>query len=303
MSSILEIHHLNKIYPEAIHAVSDLNLSLHRGQIFGLLGTNGAGKTTTIKMICGLVTPTSGTIRVEGFDVRKDRGKVMRRLGAVLEGTRNIYWRLTAWHNLIYFGRLKGVNSADLKTRAAHLLSEMGLWERRFDEVGKFSRGMQQKVAIAAALMADPPLLLLDEPTLGLDVQASRYVKDLLLKLAGEQGKTIILTTHQLDVAQSVCDRIAIMRQGKVLTDQPKDALMQVFTQEVYEIRLGGIFQPSNGLHAVYENQETLLLGHFPTQSELFGVLDEIRQSGLPLLSVNRKTPTLEDVFIHVLEQ
>lgn len=303
MSSILEIHHLNKIYPEAIHAVSDLNLSLHRGQIFGLLGTNGAGKTTTIKMICGLVTPTSGTIRVEGFDVRKDRGKVMRRLGAVLEGTRNVYWRLTAWHNLIYFGRLKGVNSADLKTRAAHLLSEMGLWERRFDEVGKFSRGMQQKVAIAAALMADPPLLLLDEPTLGLDVQASRYVKDLLLKLAGEQGKTIILTTHQLDVAQSVCDRIAIMRQGKVLTDQPKDALMQVFTQEVYEIRLGGIFQPSNGLHAVYENQETLLLGHFPTQSELFGVLDEIRQSGLPLLSVNRKTPTLEDVFIHVLEQ
>lgn len=303
MSSILEIHHLNKIYPEAIHAVSDLNLSLHRGQIFGLLGTNGAGKTTTIKMICGLVTPTSGTIRVEGFDVRKDRGKVMRRLGAVLEGTRNVYWRLTAWHNLIYFGRLKGVNSADLKTRAAHLLSEMGLWERRFDEVGKFSRGMQQKVAIAAALMADPPLLLLDEPTLGLDVQAARYVKDLLLKLAGEQGKTIILTTHQLDVAQSVCDRIAIMRQGKVLTDQPKDALMQVFTQEVYEIRLGGIFQPSNGLHAVYENQETLLLGHFPTQSELFGVLDEIRQSGLPLLSVNRKTPTLEDVFIHVLEQ
>lgn len=303
MSSILEIHHLNKIYPEAIHAVSDLNLSLHRGQIFGLLGTNGAGKTTTIKMICGLVTPTSGTIRVEGFDARKDRGKVMRRIGAVLEGTRNVYWRLTAWHNLIYFGRLKGVKSADLKTRAAHLLSEMGLWERRFDEVGKFSRGMQQKVAIAAALMADPPLLLLDEPTLGLDVQASRYVKDLLLKLAGEQGKTIILTTHQLDVAQSVCDRIAIMRQGKVLTDQPKDALMQVFTQEVYEIRLGGIFQPSNGLHAVYENQETLLLGHFPTQSELFGVLDEIRQSGLPLLSVNRKTPTLEDVFIHVLEQ
>ncbi len=303
MSSILEIHHLNKIYPEAIHAVSDLNLSLHRGQIYGLLGTNGAGKTTTIKMICGLVAPTSGTIRVEGFDVRKDRGKVMRRIGAVLEGTRNVYWRLTAWHNLIYFGRLKGVNSADLKTRAAHLLSEMGLWERRFDEVGKFSRGMQQKVAIAAALMADPPLLLLDEPTLGLDVQAARYVKDLLLKLAGEQGKTIILTTHQLDVAQSVCDRIAIMRQGQVLTDQPKDALMQVFTQEVYEIRLGGIFQPSNGLHAVYENQETLLLGHFPTQSELFGVLDEIRQSGLPLLSVNRKTPTLEDVFIHVLEQ
>ncbi|MCL4876523.1 MAG: ABC transporter ATP-binding protein [Anaerolineae bacterium] len=300
---MLEIHHLNKIYPEAIHAVSDLNLSLHRGQIYGLLGTNGAGKTTTIKMICGLVAPTSGTIRVEGFDVRKDRGKVMRRIGAVLEGTRNVYWRLTAWHNLIYFGRLKGVNSADLKTRAAHLLSEMGLWERRFDEVGKFSRGMQQKVAIAAALMADPPLLLLDEPTLGLDVQAARYVKDLLLKLAGEQGKTIILTTHQLDVAQSVCDRIAIMRQGQVLTDQPKDALMQVFTQEVYEIRLGGIFQPSNGLHAVYENQETLLLGHFPTQSELFGVLDEIRQSGLPLLSVNRKTPTLEDVFIHVLEQ
>jgi ABC-2 type transport system ATP-binding protein len=250
-------------------------------------------------MICGLVTPTSGSIQIYGQDTQKKRSLV-KHIGAVLEGTRNIYWRLTAWHNLMYFGRLKGLKTAILKNRAAYLLQEMGLWERRMDEVGKFSRGMQQKVAIAAALMADPPLLLLDEPTLGLDVQASRYIKDLLLKLAREQGKTIILTTHQLDVAQSVCDRIAIMRQGKLVTDQPKDDLMRLFAGEHYEIRLGGIFHSTNGLTPVYENGETVLV--FPTQAAMYQGLEVVRQSGLPLLSVSRKTPTLEDVFIRVLE-
>lgn len=304
MSAILDISNLNKIYPSSngtpIHAVYNLNLSLPQGQILGLLGTNGAGKTTTIKMICGLVKPTDGSIKIDGFDVQKNRSQVMKRLGAVLEGTRNIYWRLSAWQNLLYFGRLKGIYGRDLKARATLLLEEMGLWERRHDKVGQFSRGMQQKVAIAAALIHDPQLILLDEPTLGLDVQASRQIKDTMLKLANEQGKTIVLTTHQLDIAQSVCDRIAIMRQGKILTDQPKDQLMKLFTQEIYEIRVGGHFQPFNGFKASHENQETLLSGEIHSQDDLHALLNHVHQSGQPLLSINRKTPTLEDIFIHV---
>ena len=148
-----------------IEAVRDLSLSIPRGQIFGFLRPNGAGKTTTIKMACGLVEPTSGTVFVHGRDVWRHRARAMLEIGAVLEGTRNIHWALSAWDNLTYFGHLKGMWGKQLARRADALLRELDLWERRTDLIRTFSRGMQQKVAIACALIADPPIVLLDEPT------------------------------------------------------------------------------------------------------------------------------------------
>ena len=139
-------------------------------------------------MICGLVIPTTGRVRVNGYDVARERSMAMRQIGAVLEGTRNVYWRLSAWENLMYFGRLKGYRGKALSDHAEQLLRGLDLWERRNDRVRMFSRGMQQKVAIACALVANPPIILLDEPTLGLDVQASRTVRDWIAKLAREQG-------------------------------------------------------------------------------------------------------------------
>ena len=206
----IEMISLSKTYPKRkgppVQAVVDLSLAIPPGQVFGFLGPNGAGKTTTIKMMCGLVTPTTGVARLNGYDVSTRRGDAMRQVGVVLEGTRSVYWRMSAWENLMYSGRLKGRRGKELKARAEWLLEELDLWDRRKDTVREFSRGMQQKVSIACALVADPPIVLLDEPTLGLDVQSARTVKEWIRRLASEQGKTVLLTTHQLDMAQELCD-------------------------------------------------------------------------------------------------
>src|SRR5690348_15127347 len=165
----IELENISKTYrgpkKTTITAVDNLTLAIGGSQVFGVLGTNGAGKTTTIKMACGLITPTTGTIRLNGYDVVHQRRQAMHQIGAVLEGTRNIYWRLSAWQNLMYFGRLKGCWGKELAREAERLLRELDLWERRRDPIRTFSRGMQQKVAIACSLIADPPIVLLDEPT------------------------------------------------------------------------------------------------------------------------------------------
>jgi ABC-2 type transport system ATP-binding protein len=223
--SALELSRLAKTYGRgtaARRAVRSTSLSVPWGQVLGLLGPNGAGKTTLIKMICGLVTPTTGTIRIGGWDLATERSRAVLQIGAVLEGSRNVYWPLSAWENLLYFGRLKGVRGEVLRPRAERLLRDLDLWERRHGQVGSFSRGMQQKVAVAAALITDPPILLLDEPTIGLDVESARTFKEWIAHLARDEHKTILLTTHQLhDVAQELSDRIAVIRSGEIIADLP----------------------------------------------------------------------------------
>lgn len=292
---------------QVVQAVDDLTLSVAAGEVVGFLGPNGAGKTTTIKMVCGLVTPTAGVIYLNGYDLARQRRKAMAQIGAVLEGARNIYWRLTAWQNLLYFGRLKGQRH-HLKERAEVLLRDLGLWGRRNDQVQNFSRGMQQKVAIACALMGDPPILLLDEPTLGLDVQAARTVKEWVMKLADEQGKTVILTTHQLDVAEEVCHRVAIINRGRLIADKATCDLLGLFQQEHYQIRLQGVldsrdFSWLNGLSVQQEAGETILTGTVGSQEELYRILEHLRQQSLPLLAVNRVEPKLEEVFVRLVEE
>lgn len=305
----IEITSLSKVYPVAHHetvtAVDNLNLTVATGQVFGFLGANGAGKTTTIKMMCGLITPTTGHIRINGHDVARARSAAMYQIGAVLEGTRNIYWRLTAWQNLMYFGHLKGRWGKGLKAHAKELLGELNLWDRRNDPIRTYSRGMQQKVAIACALIGDPSIVLLDEPTLGLDIQAARTVKEWIQRLTKEQGKTVILTTHQLDMAEELCDRIAIIRRGRLLTNRPLTELLHLFRQEHYQIRLKGHIQQPDwfaGLTLAVEDSETTLTGNIADQNKLYTYLDTIRTHDLPLLSVTRVQPNLEEIFVQLLD-
>ena len=309
--SIIQIDGLNKIYRQRngdpIRAVQELHLSVPCSQVFGLLGPNGAGKTSTIKMICCLVKPTSGSVKVGGYDVWRARGAAMRQIGAVLEGTRNIYWPLSAWNNLIYFGHLKGLSGKVLTNRAEQLLRELDLWIWRDDLVRTFSRGMQQKVAIACALVADPPVVLLDEPTLGLDVQAARAVKDLMVKLAREAGKTVVLTTHQLNLAEELCDRVAIINRGRIIADRPVGELLELFREDYYQIKVGGrlssnIISRMPGLAAKEENDHTVLTGPVADQSSLYDILFQLRDHGHPLLSVRKVEPDLEQVFVQLLE-
>ncbi len=307
----IQIKQLSKSYKsrsgEVINAVNELDLNIDAGQVFGFLGANGAGKTTTIKMMCGLVKPTGGEVYLNGFDVRKERRKAMTQIGAVLEGTRNVYWRMSAWENILYFGRLKGVHGKALKQRAETLIHELDLWERRHDKIRTFSRGMQQKVAIACALIGDPPIVLLDEPTLGLDVKAALTVKEWIAALAKERRKTIILTTHQLDMAQELCDRVAIINKGQLLTNLPTSELLDLARTEFYEIKVNGQL---NGSREAFEQRslaiqdeegQTVLTGAI-AQDDLYTVLDNLREEGHALVSVKPIEPNLEDVFMKYIE-
>jgi ABC-2 type transport system ATP-binding protein len=312
----IAIVHLGKTYQrrhaEPVLAVDDFNLEVPPGQVLGLLGANGAGKTTTIKMTCGLIVPDHGEVHLNGYGVTRKRGQAMRQIGAVLEGTRNIYWRLSAWNNLIYYARLKGVGGKVVNARARRLLTELDLWERKDQPVGEFSRGMQQKVAIACSLIADPPIVLLDEPTLGLDVQAARTVKQWIRRLSKEEGKTVVLTTHQLDMAEELCDRVAIMRTGKLIADQSTAALLQLFQGDHYQFQLDaaldsrhldGLASRLAGLRVLHVNGHTTLSGPIANQNELMAVIGALHESGAPLLRVEKAEPTLEEVFVRLMEK
>jgi ABC-2 type transport system ATP-binding protein len=287
-------------------AVDDVTLAVPPGQVIGLLGPNGAGKTTTIKMACGLVLPTTGTIRLNGYDVGRRRADAVRQIGAVLEGSRNVYWPLSAWQNLMYFGRLKGLRGAEIRPRAERLLTDLGLWERRGETVGSYSRGMQQKVAIAAALITDPPILLLDEPTIGLDVEAARTVKDWIAHLAADEGKTIVLTTHQLPIVQELADRIAVIRDGKVIANLPTGDLLSRFAEDRFEVRVaagpGGLAGgfPA-GARSSSDAGATRVVLRDSDQGRLHEFLDGLRASGVPLLSVTRAQPDLEEIFLRLI--
>jgi ABC-2 type transport system ATP-binding protein len=307
---VLEARGLAKTFgsgPRAVTAVDGLDLAVHAGEVVALLGPNGAGKTTTIKMAVGLVAPSSGQVHIAGADVSTQRGRAVAHVGAVLEGGRNVYWSLSAWQNLRYFGRLRGLRWRDLAPRAEWLLGELGLWERRHQQVGGYSRGMQQKVAIAAALVTDPALLLLDEPTIGLDVAAARTVKGWVRRLAAEDGKAVLLTTHQLDVAQELADRVAVIREGRIVADQPIEDLLARFQEDRHEVRVAA---PAHALQVPLpadvelvgdDGDHTRLLVADQDPLVLHALLSHLAVLEIPLVSVTPRRPSLEDVFLRMV--
>lgn len=303
----IQISALTKTYGRSqVRAVDEVSLGVPTGSVFGFLGPNGAGKTTTIKILAGLLSATSGQVRVNGYDVARRRSAAMEQIGAVLEGSRNVYWTLSAWQNLLYFGRLKGMRKAAAQARAEELLTGLELWDRRDEKVGDYSRGMQQKVAIAAALIADPPILLLDEPTIGLDVEATRTVKEWVRALSTERGKTVLLTTHQMNVVEELCDRVAVIRRGQVVTDQPTRELLATFRQRdryVIEIdRSDGELDLPAGSAATSTDDTTTITARLADQGELYGLVDQLRGRGAVLRSLAQVQPDLEDVFLDLIK-
>ncbi|MGA7892876.1 MAG: ABC transporter ATP-binding protein, partial [Candidatus Sulfotelmatobacter sp.] len=220
-------------------AVDNIGFDLEEGEILGFLGPNGAGKTTTVKMLCGLVKPTRGTVLVDGCDVIRNPRQTVRHIGAVLEGSRNIYWRLTVEENLEYFAACRGISPEGFSVTVDRLLTTLDLMGKKKALVQTLSRGMQQKVALACALCANPRILLLDEPTLGLDFQSSAAIQREVLRLAQEEGKAILLTTHHMEIAR-LCTRVAIMKQGRILTLDSVDKLLDILRADLYTVRIQG---------------------------------------------------------------
>jgi len=210
----------NKAHGEVL-AVDHISFEVERGEVFGFLGPNGAGKTTTIRMLTGLSKPTEGEASVLGFDIRSEIVEVKRRIGVVPEIS-NLYDELSAIDNLLFMAQLYGVPRSERRRKAEELLKVFGLYERRNSFFRTLSRGMRRALTIAAALIHNPELLFLDEPTAGLDVVAARSLRNLISNLH-RQGITIFLTTHYLEEADLLCDRVAILVKGKILKiDSPK---------------------------------------------------------------------------------
>jgi ABC-2 type transport system ATP-binding protein len=199
-------------------AVENLSFSVEEGEIFGLLGPNGAGKTTTIRMLSALLAPSSGRAVISGYDVYEDALKVREIIGILTESP-SLYGRLTALENMKFFAKAYGVsNKATRDGKIRELLDLFQLWDRRDDHVGKYSKGMQQKLAIARALIHSPEILYLDEPTSGLDPKSSKDIRDLMEELTENEHQTILLCTHRLEDAEKLCDRVMIINKGRPIT-------------------------------------------------------------------------------------
>jgi len=222
MAPVLEIHDLSKHYGKLV-AVSNLNIELEKGEIFGFLGPNGAGKTTTIKMIAGLISPTKGYIKINGFNVTKDHIRALQAVGLIIESPA-FYDHLSARKNLEIFGYLYGGIS---NKRIDYLLELMGLRDRANDKTAHYSTGMRQRLAIAAALLHQPKLVILDEPTSGLDPAGRREIRNLLPRLVEEEGITVFLSSHILPEVEQVCNRVGIINRGELVAIGQVDQLIR----------------------------------------------------------------------------
>jgi len=207
-----------------IHAVDDLSLEIAAGTVFGFLGPNGAGKTTTIRLLLGLLEPTGGRAEVLGFDTRAQADSIREKSGALLEYN-GLYERMTAEDNLEFYGRVWHMSKADRQARIHGLLTDMGLWERRQEAVGTWSRGMKQKLAVARTLLHRPALIFMDEPTAGLDPVAAAALRDDLTALAAREGVTIFLTSHNLAEAEKLCQHVGVINKGRLLAIGTLDEL------------------------------------------------------------------------------
>ncbi|MEM9945588.1 MAG: ABC transporter ATP-binding protein [Cyanobacteria bacterium P01_D01_bin.36] len=286
-------------------AVRGVSLKIARGEVLAFLGPNGAGKTTTIKMIAGLIRPDVGWVKIAGQDPHREP-EALRGVGAVLEGNRNLYWRLTPLENLEYFGVLRGMSRREVRSRGLELLDAFSLLDKRKEPVQKLSRGMQQKIAIAVALIHRPQLLLLDEPTLGLDVEAGETVKKLVRQVAAS-GCAILLTTHQLNVAEELSDRVAIIRAGQIVAEQTTEDLIRQFSQgAAYRIEFEGELNEAKqrqvvALGASIDGQ---FIHYLPAPEADSATLYKILRTlePLPLLEVRQDRPDLTDVFLQLVQ-
>jgi ABC-2 type transport system ATP-binding protein len=294
-------------------AVNGVDLQIKRGEIFGLLGPNGAGKSTTIRMLCTLLEPTSGTAHVNGFDLVKQANDVRRSLGTLLAGERSIYWKLTGRENLEYFAALYHIPATVARQRVEELIERMELKDRANELVEKYSTGMRQRVAIAKALLARPPILLLDEPTLGLDPQAARRLRELIAELK-QEGHTILLTTHYMEEADQLSDRIGIIDTGRIIAlDTPEGLKQRIEQKEVIRLEVAGWHEEIAdklksiaGIENLISRQQSeadvweVNMQAHNSRAALPRIVEHISGNGTRLVNMNIVKPSLEDVFIHL---
>lgn len=287
---ILTVENLIKDYG-ALRAVNDVSFEVHEGETFGLLGPNGAGKSTTLGMMVGYLTPTGGVITVDGKP-DPTKPEVRRQIGIAPQATA-LYLELTGEENVHFFGALHGLGGADLATRVKESLELVELWDRRKDRAKGYSGGMLRRLNLAAAMVHRPKIILLDEPTVGVDPQSRNHLLENIARLKKE-GLTVLYTTHYMEEAQRLCDRVAIMDQGKILAlDTVEGLLANHGGSKSIEIEMPEDYEPPQFEGARREGQRLFLEAeHPPTQ------ITKIVNMGVPLTSIRIHTPSLESVFL-----
>lgn len=310
---VLQVEQLSKVYrtfrkPD-MRAVEDVSLTVGRSEIVGLLGANGAGKTTTIKCICNLVVPTTGQVAINGMDTRTAGPAIYRHVAAVLEGNRNIYWTLTVRENLEFFAGLQGIPLRRARAHVPELLRRFGLEAKEDAPARMLSRGMQQKLALACALIKGTELLILDEPTLGLDVRMSHDLRASLREMGTSGNRSILLSSHDMNVVQSICDRVVIVNKGRVVADERVGRLLDLFRPRSYRVAVDGALNTETRARVAEsfaaprfeaEGDETRLHVDVPDPARIYDLIDLLRAGGASIRSVDRREPTLEEVFLSI---
>lgn len=319
MSRAVEVKSLTRVFQpkkkegDTIKALDSVDLTIEKGELFGLLGPNGAGKTTLLKILSTLLLPTSGKAYVAGFDVENDLHAVRSRINMVSGGEISGYGLLTVRENLWMFSQFYGIKSKVAKAKIDELLIRFGMEDKRDAKVRTLSTGQRQKMNVIRGFVTNPEILFLDEPTLGLDVNASRQVRDFILEwVSKDEGRTVVLTTHYMAEADELCDRIAIIDDGKILAcDTPTNLKRLVKTNTTLSLDvtmmkdvggLSSIRGASNftSSHTV-DNNMTNLRFVLEDESAVSDIVSEILAKGSKIVSLQKKEPTLEDVFIKLV--
>ena len=314
-TSILKLQNLVKVYKQRrgddVVAVDDVSFAVAENEIVGLLGPNGAGKTTTIKCICTLIRPTNGSIWINGSDAVRVPRAALRRVAAVLEGNRNVYWRLSVRENLEFFAGLQGTPTRQVRSYIDELISLFDLTEKERTPARKLSRGMQQKLAVACALVKQTEILLLDEPTLGLDVEISHELRSSLKEMASGGNRTILLSTHDMNVVQDICERVVIINDGKVVTDDRVDNLLKLFQTRAYQFELDGKLaaEQEERLQERFDlieisgsDYQTQIKVELPESSQIYELMEILRAGESLIRSIDRKEPNLEEIFLKIVK-
>lgn len=301
MKTLLSLLNVSKQYSKKSPKVlDDISFDVFEGEIIGFLGCNGSGKTTVIKSILNLLEIDSGKILYENQDVKNiSRNKFFTEVNAVLDGDRNLYWNMTAKENLLYFGRLKKIPDKKILGQSEEYLKILGLWDNLDSTAGDFSRGMKQKLALAVALLGFPKLILLDEPTLGIDVFSKQELLKCLKSLAKEKKISLLLTTHETNVIDRIADRIVLLNDHKICFDGPVLDFKRAFSKKTVEILVSGT--PNEKILESYNCEVraedfVLTLPDSDFQS-CMNIMNELTQSGFEVLSFNKNYASLESIL------
>jgi ABC-2 type transport system ATP-binding protein len=306
VQSCIQVKNLTKNYSD-LTAVNSISFDVQQGEILGILGPNGSGKTTTLKSVLGLIEFDSGAVEVNGLSIRNRRNDILKDVGAILEGARNIYWHLTPMENLVYFAGIRGIPRKQMVKRAEYLLESLELTDVANKEIRQFSAGMKQKCALACAFIHNPSILLLDEPTLGLDVEITRTIMNWLKDVVKKEGKTIVITSHNMDFVESICERILIIRKGEIISHETVKSLKEKFAGKHFLIELesepdSSLIQSISLLGNATSSGNTLRV-ELKTLNNLLPVMQLLNSNGLKLVNFQSVENDLEDIFLQVIRE